>query len=136
VSDLFGASFVTAPPAERKPRELVGAAVRVDRDYPLRLLSDKTLRLLIDASRCDKGYLLYVLRAPMARAHIEQFASGSSESMRNISQDVIKAIPMWLPPLAEQRRIAAFLKAQLAEIEQPPQQLHAQAFRTPEECSA
>jgi len=98
-------------------RELVGAAVRVDRDYPLRLLSDKTLRLLIDESRCDKGYLLYALRAPMARAHIEQFASGSSESMRNISQDVIRAIPMWLPPLAEQRRIAALLKAQLAEVE-------------------
>lgn len=123
-------------------RELVGAVVLVERDYPMRLLSDKTLRLVVDESRVSKEFLLFALRSRQAREHIEHFATGTSDSMRNISQDVIKAIPVWLPPLVEQRQIASRLKAQLAEvetarqaaaaqlaeIERLPQRLLAQAF--------
>jgi type I restriction enzyme S subunit len=98
-------------------KELVGAVVLVERDFPFRLLSDKTLRLILDEGRIHKEYLLFALRSSKARAHIEHFATGTSDSMRNISQDVIKAIPLRLPPLPEQRQIAARLKAQLAEVE-------------------
>lgn len=98
-------------------RELVGAVVLVERDYPMRLLSDKTLRLVVDEQRAIKTYLMYALRSSQAREHIEHLATGTSDSMRNISQDVIKAIPIWLPTLDEQRRIAARLKAQLAEVD-------------------
>lgn len=107
-------------------RELVGAVVLVDRDYPMRLLSDKTLRLIIDESRASKDYLLYALRSSQAREHIEHFATGTSDSMRNISQDVIKAIPVWLPSLTDQRQIAALLKAQLVEVETARQAAHVQ----------
>lgn len=93
------------------------AVVLVDRDYPFRLLSDKTLRLVIDEGKADKNFLLYALRAPKARDHIEQFATGTSDSMRNIAQGVITSIPISLPTLDEQRQIAARLKAQLAEVE-------------------
>ncbi|MBK6717813.1 MAG: hypothetical protein IPG57_22775 [Burkholderiales bacterium] len=62
--------------------------------------------------------------------------------MRNIGQSIITSIPLVLPPLAEQRRIAQELKAQLAvveearraaqaqldEIAQLPSRLLAQAF--------
>jgi len=123
-------------------RELVGAVVLVERDYPMRLLSDKTLRLIIDESRADKNYLLFALRTELAREHIELYATGTSDSMRNISQDVIASTPILLPPLDEQRRIVTRLKAQLAEadaiaqaaaaqlaeIERLPQRLLAQAF--------
>ncbi|HWL64149.1 MAG TPA: restriction endonuclease subunit S [Steroidobacteraceae bacterium] len=98
-------------------KELVGAVVSVERDYPLRLLSDKTLRLIVDEVRAAKEYLLFALRSAEARQHIEHFATGTSDSMRNISQDVIRAIPIWLPPVPRQREIAARLKAQLAEVE-------------------
>lgn len=98
-------------------KELVGAVVLVDRDYPTRLLSDKTLRLVIDEEKASKEYLLYALRTPMARKHIEHFATGTSDSMRNISQGVITGIPIVLPSLPEQRRIAAKLKEQLTEID-------------------
>lgn len=98
-------------------KEFVGAVVLVDRDYPLRLLSDKTLRLQIDEDRASKEYLLFALRAPKARRHIEHFATGTSDSMRNIAQGVIASVPIDLPPLSEQRGIAARLKAQLAEVE-------------------
>lgn len=98
-------------------KEFVGAVVLVDRDYPFRLLSDKTLRLVIDEGRASKEYLLFALRAPKARRHIEHYATGTSDSMRNISQGVIASIPIDLPSLPDQRRIAARLKAQLAEVE-------------------
>jgi type I restriction enzyme, S subunit len=98
-------------------RELVGAVVLVERDYPKRLLSDKTLRLIVDESRACKDYLLFALRAKLARAHIEHYATGTSDSMRNISQDVIAATPLLLPSLDEQRKIATHLKSQLAEVD-------------------
>jgi type I restriction enzyme, S subunit len=123
-------------------RELVGAVVLVDRDYPMRLLSDKTLRLIIDESRADKSYLLFALRTELARKHIELNATGSSDSMRNISQGVIASTPILLPSLDDQCRIVSELKQQLAEadalhtaLEQQlrdldalPQRILAQAF--------
>lgn len=107
-------------------RELVGAVVLVDRDYPFRLLSDKTLRLIVDESRVNKDYLLLALRSARARSHIENHATGTSDSMRNISQDVIKGIPLWLPLLDEQRQISDRLKAQLSKVEAARQAAHAQ----------
>ena len=98
-------------------KEFVGAVVLVERDYPFRLLSDKTLRLVIDEDRASKEYLLFALRAPKARRHIELYATGTSDSMRNIAQGVITSVPIDLPPVPEQRRIAARLGTQLAEVE-------------------
>lgn len=98
-------------------RELVGAVVLVDESHPYRLLSDKTLRLVIDEQKACKAYLLYALRAPMARKHIEHFATGTSDSMRNISQGTITSIPIVLPELEAQIRIAKLLKKQLEEID-------------------
>lgn len=86
--------------------ELVGAVVRVRDDYPNRLLSDKSLRLILDESRCDPDYIVQMLRLPAARHHIEENATGTSDSMRNISQDTICATPIVLRPLEEQRKIA------------------------------
>jgi len=123
--------------------ELVGAVVLVDRDYPNRLLSDKTLRLLLNTDFVDAHYLLFALRAAAARKHIELNATGTSDSMRNIGQGVITSIPLGsLPPLVVQRSVAAQLAArlsavedarrsataQLAEIERLPARLLAQAF--------
>lgn len=107
-------------------KELVGAVVLVERDYPFRLLSDKTLRLLLDEGRIHKEYLLFALRSSQARSHIEHFATGTSDSMRNISQGVIKDIPLWLPSLPRQRQVAVRLKTQLAELETARQAAKAQ----------
>lgn len=109
-------------------KEFVGAVVLVDRDYPFRLLSDKTLRLVINEERASKDFLLYALRAPKARKHIEHFATGTSDSMRNIAQGVISSIPISLPTLDEQHQIAARLKAQLAEVEIARQAARAQLY--------
>ena len=98
-------------------KEFVGAVVLVDRDYPFRLLSDKTLRLVIDEKRAVKQYLLFALRAPRARRHIEHYATGTSDSMRNIAQGVITSVPLDLPSVPVQHRTAARLRAELTEVQ-------------------
>lgn len=96
--------------------QLVGAVVRVDRDYPSRLLSDKTLRLVIDESRCNPDYLVRALRLPAARAHLEANATGTSDSMKNISQGDICNTPIKLPSIADQKRIAVLIDRLLDPI--------------------
>ncbi|WP_406623766.1 restriction endonuclease subunit S [Acidovorax sp. SDU_ACID1] len=90
-------------------RELVGAPVMVHGDYPHLLLSDKLLKLVPDESAVDARYLVRALRSPSASAHFFQCAGGSSGSMTNITQSDIRSAPIYLPPLEEQRRIAAIL---------------------------
>lgn len=102
-------------------KEFVGAVVHVDRDHPYRLLSDKTLRLVVNEDRVCKSFLLFALRSTKARKHIEHFATGTSDSMRNIAQGVITSIPLTLPTIDQQRVIAAQLKAQFAEAEKARQ---------------
>jgi len=99
-------------------RELVGAVAIADKDYPNRLLSDKTLRLVIKPEIADREYLMFALRMRMARDFIEGHATGTSDSMRNISQDTIRSIPIVLPRIEEQRRVAACLRAQLLAAEE------------------
>jgi type I restriction enzyme, S subunit len=103
--------------------ELVGAVVRVDRDYPNRLLSDKTLRLVLDTNRCDPNYLVRALRLPHARSHLEENATGTSDSMKNISQDDIRATPIPLPSMSDQGRISEILDKLFAPIEAARQSL-------------
>ncbi len=89
--------------------ELIAAVVMVQENHPNLLLSDKTLRLVPNQAVTCPNYLLHVLRTPLVRRHFERHATGTSGSMRNISQENIGATRIPLPPLPEQRRIAAIL---------------------------
>jgi type I restriction enzyme, S subunit len=91
--------------------ELTGAVAVAEADYPNRYLSDKLLRLVLDTERVHPDYLLYALRSPHARRHISGAASGTSDSMRNISQLALLKTPVPLPPLDEQLRRVAEVKA-------------------------
>jgi len=89
--------------------DLVGAVAIAEDLYPNLLLSDRTLRLVPEERSADSRYLMYALRSPWARRHIEGRATGTSGSMRNITQETIRGSPIPLPPLPEQRRIADIL---------------------------
>jgi type I restriction enzyme S subunit len=97
--------------------ELVGATVLVRHTRPRLMLSDKTLRLVYHADRVCPEYLELALRGPLSRKFIEGNATGASSSMKNVSQGTIRRIPVVLPPLSEQRQIAAVLSEQLAAVE-------------------
>jgi type I restriction enzyme S subunit len=97
--------------------ELVGAPVLVNRAYPGLMLPDKILRILYDESAVDPRFLLQALRTQQARKYIEKNATGTSDSMRNLSQPKLREIPLVLAPLREQKRIADKLDALLARVE-------------------
>ena len=95
----------------------VGAVVLVpEKVRPGLLLSDKSLRLVPSAGIVPK-WLMYALRSDAVRAQIEDMATGTKDSMRNISQDKLRAIRLPVPPAAEQQRIAAILDQQLSLVE-------------------
>jgi type I restriction enzyme S subunit len=122
--------------------ELVGAVVRVADDYPMRLLSDKTLRLGVNEEKVLPDFLLTVLKLSEARAHIENNATGTSDSMRNISQKTINAIPVPVISIDKQKelveRFSLFNREMLLiqkstnkmlnDIRLLPQKILAQAF--------
>lgn len=97
--------------------ELVGAPVLVDRDYENLMLPDKILRVKYNERIVDPRYLLYALRTAKARRYIEEQATGTSDSMRNLSQPKLSAIPIPVAPLAEQKRIADKLDRLLAAVD-------------------
>jgi type I restriction enzyme, S subunit len=84
--------------------DLVGRSVLVGECPPNLMLSDKTLRLRLGVGAVA-SYLNIANLCASSRAHYERNASGTSASMRNISQDVIRSTLIPLPPTAEQHRI-------------------------------
>ena len=89
-------------------KSLVGASAYIDQDYPDLFLPDKLWRLTV-AEGISARWLSYVLALDQIRAEISDLATGTSASMKNISQEAFLSIPVLLPPLPEQRAIAAIL---------------------------
>jgi type I restriction enzyme, S subunit len=56
---------------------------------------------------CDIRYLYHFLVSPLAREEMRKFVNGSSQP--NLSADSVKNYRLLVPPLSEQRRIAAIL---------------------------
>jgi type I restriction enzyme, S subunit len=97
-------------------REYVGAPVLVGRCRPRLLLSDKSLRL-VPTRHVSKKWLTYLLSSPKVRQYISETATGTKDSMRNISQQALLDIPLMLPPLAEQHRIVETLEDHLSRLD-------------------
>lgn len=95
--------------------ELVGSPVLVQTISKNLYLSDKVLRLELPESL--REWALLCLRSESGRTQIESLATGNQLSMRNISQDALRAIEMPLPPEAEQKRIAQKLGVLLAQVD-------------------
>ena len=93
-------------------RELVGSAAVAEHDYPRHLLCDKIYRLKVRSNLCLAQYIGKFLGTPAVRSFIEATATGASQSMVNIGQDVIRELPISLPALSEQRAIIGYLKTQ------------------------
>ena len=96
-------------------KALVGESGYVPTDRPDLFLPDR-LWALSAARGCDAKWLAQLLASPAMREHLGQRATGTSGSMKNISQDGLLGIPVTIPPLPEQRRIAAVLDAWDAAI--------------------
>ncbi|MFA1549226.1 restriction endonuclease subunit S [Actinomadura chokoriensis] len=94
----------------------VGASVLVKNCRPRLLLSDKSLRLVPSPS-VDRRWFSCLLGSPGIRRDISRRATGTKDSMRNISQSSLKEIGVLVPPLSEQRRIVAALEGHLSLLD-------------------
>jgi type I restriction enzyme S subunit len=122
--------------------ELVGACVVVEKIKLNLLLSDKTLRFLLNNS-LNSHWLMYFLRCSRGRDQIESLATGNQPAMKNISQGKIKEIIIPLPPIEEQHEIVRRVeklfaiansleekyKTAIARVEKIEQSVLAKAFR-------
>jgi type I restriction enzyme S subunit len=81
------------------------------------MLSDKTLRLVPRTDTYKPEFLELALRTRVARKFIEARATGTSFSMRNISQETISAIPVPTPLPDEQARVATALSRRLSVVD-------------------
>ncbi|MFD8450803.1 MULTISPECIES: restriction endonuclease subunit S [Streptomyces] len=91
--------------------ELVGAACIAAPSQERLMLSDKTLRLVVDRRLAEPEFVKLSLASPTVRKQIAVAASGSSLSMQNISQERVEALSIRWPDLKEQRHIVEFLEA-------------------------
>lgn len=96
--------------------QLVGATVLVGNCRPRLLLSDKSLRLRA-IETVNLHWLHMVLSSSVARRQLSAMATGTSDSMRNVSQDKIKSVVFPLPPLAEQQWIVEVVSERLSQID-------------------
>ena len=116
------ASFGQQPREEQKVRPgmflicrgngnagLVGSGVVVPRDVPGELVfPDTIIGVDLDGAAVDSSYLSRAWRTPEVRSQINAGAR-TTNGTHKVNQQVLEAIRVPLPPLPEQRRIAAIL---------------------------
>jgi type I restriction enzyme S subunit len=86
-------------------RELVGASAYVEADYSDLYLPDKLWQIQVDDRHVLPRWLHHILWTRRLRFNIGNEATGSSASMKNISQKRFKRLRIPVPPLDEQQRI-------------------------------
>src|SRR5699024_3506549 len=92
---------------------------------PRLLLSDKSLRV-VPKPYVDREWLIHTLSSPHVREQISAKATGTKESMRNISQNVLKDVEIVIPPSEVMAEIGSANAAALSRAEQ----LHASLGRS------
>lgn len=85
--------------------ELVGLSCHVLTQPRNLMLSDKTLRLRVHPGRMRTRFLFWFLQTAVSRRQIENAATGTSGSMKNISQGGVRGIRCLRPELPEQDKI-------------------------------
>ena len=96
--------------------ELVGASAYVPQSVSDLFLPDKLWQLK-PGKNVDVRWLSHVVADPAFRPKLASAATGTSASMKNISQEAFLALAIAIPPLPEQRRVAAILGTWDAAIE-------------------
>lgn len=92
---------------------------------PLCIHQNHIFRVRLLADSYDPDYVSFQIASPYGKAYFLAHAKKTT-GIASINQRVLGAFPLMSPPLSEQRRIAADLKDQLAEVEVARQAARAQ----------
>ncbi len=93
----------------KNSEEAIGASAFVQASHRNLFLSDLLWELRPASGASDK-WLAQVMQSDAVRAHVRLWSTGTQSTMKNISQDRLLAIPVWIPPQEEQLKIAAVLR--------------------------
>jgi len=96
--------------------QLVGIVSLVRSPQPQLMMCDKTLRLRFNSQRSVVEFMFWLLQQHPIRKQIEIHATGTSGSMKNISQSAIRSLQFKLPPVDEQEQIVERIQSLQATI--------------------
>ena len=90
--------------------ELVGASAYIDMDYYDLFLPDKLWQTVPQKNNHnDMKWLSYVLASSPIRYRLSRLSTGTSGSMKNITQGELLTLKIPIPPIPEQIKIASIL---------------------------
>ena len=95
--------------------DFVGRAALVGPQHPDLVFNDHLIRVRLSAEVLPDFLRIYS-DSPVARRHFVESASTSAGQL-TINRDTLNMLPLPLPPLAEQRRLAARLRGQMDAAE-------------------
>lgn len=109
--------------------QLVGATVLVKDCRRRLLLSDKSMRLLVN-DLVDRAWFQKAMSSRVARRQLSAMATGTSDSMRNVSQEKVLTVALPLPPLEEQTQIVGEIEQRFSVIDGADSQVAANLKRS------
>lgn len=89
--------------------ELVGALAYIDDNYKNLFLPDRLWQTEFFNNEYDGKWLSYILNTPFYNQKIKDLATGTSNSMKNISKESFLKLKINITKEAEQEKIASFL---------------------------
>ncbi|WP_369392024.1 hypothetical protein AB5J72_33875 [Streptomyces sp. CG1] len=102
---------------------LVGLACIARTPPPRLMLSDKTLRLIPDETFADSEFMELALLSPDVRTQVKARATGTSGSMKNISQVAVQQLLVPDVPKEQQRLVVETVRASRKRTEAMRQQV-------------
>src|SRR5690606_16615058 len=90
---------------------LVGTSAYVKEGHPNLYLSDLLWLIKVDSRKVSGEWLNIALQTEGVKAKMAKLASGTSQSMCNISKKSFLGLRLAIPPLDEQRRIVRVVSA-------------------------
>ncbi len=78
---------------------------------------DLIMRMNPDPAKAVTGFLYYQMRTPALRKEISGRAQGANPTMKKISNEAVRTLPIVVPPIREQHRVVAQLDSLAAETQ-------------------
>lgn len=105
--------------------KLVGDSCYCEIEDPKTFLPDRLWKLKTDENICDTRWFAYYLTYLRMIGRIEEIATGTSSSMKNISKSQIMNLKVVLPPISSQKKDAQLLNSVGEAVKSSKQALEA-----------